>query len=837
MSTGRLALAGLRGHARRLGATALAILLSVGFVATTMLGLDAMERGVGESVAGGVIDHDIVLTADPNRDLEEGSAAGPLTPEVVADLRAADGLVVADASLRLQGDLDGQYAVTTTLPSAPGVGLLEGRLPVGPEEVAASSDAGAQVGETVTFTPYSVGTGESLPPREVEVVGVVDVGNDPQLTWQDVLVADEAALVEWDPDAVFDAVVIDLDGAGAQAARDTIAAAAPGALVRTGPEEAEHRMLAATGGMDLLGAVLLGFGAIAVATSALVIANTFAIVLAQRTRELALLRCVGATRSQVRRTVLTEALALGIVAATAGVLGAVALTWVVATAVGEVNLGTPITLRPGLDPVSLVVPWLAGVLVTLAAAWWPTRRATKVAPVAALHPVAAPVAGSRPGVLRIAMSVVLLGAGAAGLLLGAASQEILVGVAGGLVSFLGVVLAAVFFVPAGVRGLGALLRGVPGRLAVGNTVSNPARAAATSAALLIGVTLITMTSVGAASVERTAASEIDASFPADVMVMPLYGQGADGEDTEVSQALPPAAVTQVAELDQVQVSVPVTAALLEVATVDGATSASLEVLGVDPEQAAPALRDPSSAQRLEPGALGVSEDTMSWTGLQSGDRVELTGPGGSTEATVVTVEAGDAVLTRADLETLAPGAGEGGLLIKLTDDADVSSAVGEIRELVGADSSYLTGGAQARQELTQVLSVLVLITTALLGVAVVIAVVGIANTLALSVLERTRENALLRALGLTRGQLRAMLTVEGVLLAVVSTLMGLALGATYAWFGVRTLLPEGTEVQLVLPWVQLSGIVGLAVVAGLLASVLPARRAARVAPAAGLATG
>jgi putative ABC transport system permease protein len=151
------------------------------------------------------------------------------------------------------------------------------------------------------------------------------------------------------------------------------------------------------------------------------------------------------------------------------------------------------------------------------------------------------------------------------------------------------------------------------------------------------------------------------------------------------------------------------------------------------------------------------------------------------------------------------------------------------------DGAFVSGGAALRQELDGMLDVMVLVTTGLLGAAVLIAVVGIANTLSLSVIERTRENALLRALGLTRRQLRAMLTTEGVLVAVVSAVLGIGLGAGYAWFGVQALLPGESSVRLALPWTQLAVVLGVALVAGLLASVLPARRAARIAPAAGLA--
>lgn len=826
-----LAAAGLRGHARRLGATALAIVLSVAFVATTMLALDAMERGVGEAVAGDLVDRDLVLW----------SGEEPVGFDDLDQLRALEGVSVLGVTAEAYGASGNNGAMAVTAPRGPDVVLVEGALPAAPGQVAVTPDSGLAVGDSVAFERF-LDDGTDAPVADLDVVGVLDVGNAPQYTWQDVLVVDETQLRAWDPDLVLTMVSMDLAGLGEGDARQQITEIAPGARLQTGPEAARDLVSSATGGLDMLGPVLLGFGAIAVATSALVIANTFAIVLAQRTRELALLRCVGATRSQVRRTVLVEALTLGVLAATAGVLIGVAVTWGAALSLGEINLGSPVTLRPGWDPVSLLVPWVVGIAVTVLAAWWPIRRATRVAPVAALQPSATPAMASRPGLVRVISSVLLLGTGGALLVLGSTaagsgdgSVGILVGVLGGLVSFVGVLVAAVFCVPAGIRALGAALRGVPSRLAVGNAASNPGRAAATSAALLIGVTLITMTSVGAASAARTADAEIDAQFPADVMVQPSFEPDDDG----VYRATPlgGATVGQIGALDGVAETVSVPAGWLEISVGDDSWWTETPVYGVDAQRAATVLRDADVLESLEPGTIGLSADQLYYSNLAPGDLVRATGPQGEAELTVVEAAVGEFVMRADELASLdASSQDGGGLLIRLTEDADVSSTVADIREATGDTEHWVTGGAAMRAELNSVLDLLVVITTALLGVAVVIAVVGIANTLALSVLERGRENALLRALGLTRSQLRGMLTVEGVLLAVVSAVLGIALGVTYAWFGVRTVMPDGTDLVLALPVVRLSVILLVAVAAGLLAAVLPARRAARITPAAGLAT-
>ncbi len=207
--------------------------------------------------------------------------------------------------------------------------------------------------------------------------------------------------------------------------------------------------------------------------------------------------------------------------------------------------------------------------------------------------------------------------------------------------------------------------------------------------------------------------------------------------------------------------------------------------------------------------------------------------------TVRLSESGPGVaMTPADLQQLVPDAPTTALWLRLDDGADLGAVMeGLAGTTAGADGVTVVGAAPQRVQLEQVLDVMLLVVTGLLGVAVLIALIGIGNTLSLSVLERTRESALLRALGLTRAQLRGMLAVEAVLLAGVSAGLGVLLGAFYGWMGAQTVLPSGTAVSLVMPWGRVALVVVVALAAGLLASVLPARRAARVAPAAALADG
>lgn len=849
MSTLSLAAAGLRGHARRLIATGIAVALSVAFVTTAMLGLDAMERGARESVAGPVLSRDLVVWPGPE----------PLRADQVDEMRDLPGLTVVDAPAQIYGSIGDVGALATTPPRAGGLELTQGRMPEAAGEAVAASTSGHEVGDVVTFVGYDT-DGEPLPQTDLTIVGLQELSDLPEFTWTDPLIVPESTLRAWDPQVSFAMITADLTGASPEQARAKIATIAPTADLLTGEEAGQLLLEQTVGDTGMLSAVLLGFTAVAVITAAMVIANTFAIVLAQRTRELALLRCVGATRAQVRRTVLLEALALGAVASTVGVLLGVVLVQVGALVVKSLDLGATMTLRPGWPVAALLVPWVVGLVVTVVAAWWPSRRATRVAPLAALQPASTPVVTSRPGRLRVGLAMALLLIGAAGLVLAAISHQVMIGVLAGLISFAGVLVAAVLVVPAGIRALGAALPGIPARLAVNSAVSNPSRAAATSAALLIGVTLITMTSVGAASATKTAEAEIDAHHPADVMVLPSLttledaGAGTDSDEagagTEQGEAgagtddqswltgvqgVDSESAARVAGLDGVSVSAPLPAAWVRIGT--GEEAWPTTTYGLDANLNGAALRSDRLVDALTPGTIGLHEDLMISLGVAPGEVVTVTGPDGQVQATVVESQMYDPVMPVADLSTLDGDAPQqAGLVIRLSEDADLGAVVNQIQEVVQPDGHWVTGGAPERASLAQVLSVLVLVTTGLLGVAVIIAVVGIANTLALSVLERARENSLLRALGLTRGQLRTMLTVEGILLALTSTLIGVGLGVVYAWFGVRTVLPEDTDTLLAFPGAELAAILGLAVLAGLLASVLPARRAARTAPAAGLAT-
>lgn len=849
LSTTGLATAGVKGHSRRLVATALAIVIGVGFVVSSLLILDGATAGLRDHFAEGADKHDVVVTP--------GSADVDLS---VADtLRARDDVAtVSSSAISWALDADGRSAPLVLPSPNDRVELVEGRMPPGPGQAVVTTlyanTAGVGIGDTVEVYAEDE-DGSTGEPAELDVIGVAELSGSQMYVGSDALLISEETARDLLPGYAFRDLRVDLvPGADLTASltsmtEDLAAGSGDDAVtIRTGADEAQARVMAMMNDVDYLRMILLSFGAIGLLTTILVIANTFRIVLTQRSQELALLRCIGATRGQVRRAVLAEASLLGAAASAVGVAAGVGLTAAALALLPPIDMfgAGHLQFSPTLG--SLVGPWLVGVLITVAAAWFPTRTAAQTQPIHALHSHTDSdrVGARRTGRTRLVVAGLLILTGAAALVVGALGRSVPLGLLGGAVSFVGILVAGAVIVPAMVRMLGAPARaaGVPGDIAVRSTVSNPGRVAATSAALVIGVALITMTSVGAATAERTVLAEVDETFALDVMVAGM-GAPPSGDDGASATAISRQTVEGIREVDGVDQTASLRRAWLEVGPGGGPSGPPIidevELFSFQPDELAQVLHRPDLAADLREGTLGAGADWLRAYGLQPGERYQVTGPSGTADIEVVVIEGLGAwmgYIAPDVMDAVDADAGAGGLAVSLEDGLEGSAlgnTISDIRAAGSGDSVFVSGGAVDRAEITGAVSAIVLVITGLLGVAVVIALVGIANTLSLSVVERSRENALLRALGLSRGQLRGMLAGEGVLLALAGTVIGMVAGVIYAWFGVQALMPQGSTAQLDLPWITLGVIALVAIVAGILASVLPARRAARTAPAAGLA--
>jgi putative ABC transport system permease protein len=361
-------------------------------------------------------------------------------------------------------------------------------------------------------------------------------------------------------------------------------------------------------------------------------------------------------------------------------------------------------------------------------------------------------------------------------------------------------------------------------------VRNPRRTTSATIALVIGVALVTMMSVGAESLKATLLNEVDGSAPWDLDVH------------QSGEASNPAAfadlVQSASRLDGVAASARMRALDAEIQGAGEQDTVAFPANIVDPDALASIWRDPRSIDGFGPGTALVPDWLSGLAGIEDGETFTIAF--GSTEVELearVTTRFENLVMAEQDLANLSVSPTLDSLWIRLADDTDRDDVKHDLYDL--ADERGITifvGGLGGyRETLTSALDQMVFVITALLGVAVLIAIIGVGNTLSLSVIERTRESALLRALGFTKTQLRQSLAVEAVLLSLIGCLIGIVLGVAFGWIGAITVIGDTWPIALGFPLARIGLIVAVAVICGLLASILPARRAAQADPIVALA--
>ncbi len=579
----------------------------------------------------------------------------------------------------------------------------------------------------------------------------------------------------------------------------------PETEVITATALAAQRLDGLTGGVDVIRYLLLGFGSIAVLVGAMIIGNIFGIVVAQRRRQLGLLRAIGATRPQVRRALLVEAVVVGVLGALLGIGLGIAIAAVGTAISGSLSAG--LTVRP----LPLLLAAAAGVAVTLVSALAPAHRAMVVSPLDALRPVADVTTTRRSGLVRAVVGGTLGLIGGATVvvaLLRGGSGTLVLSVAGSALLAAAVIGLAPAYLPPVFRGVARLLQ--PSRpsvrLAAANTVRNPARAAAVCASLMLGVGLIVTLQVGAASVQSSTQASVRHEFPIDAIVRTPSGE------------LPADVVTGVRELSTVRAAIAVPSA--EATVGDG--SVRLDGLGVDAGSVVAAGLDV-----LDSGTALAHPFTLEMLGKVDGDRVDIR-VATRTQSFVLrasdVADAGSLVITTQALDRIAPGSPVAAVWAAARADADAAEVMSAVRTVAAAYPRLEVGGSlEEVAAITSVLQVLLEIATALTAVAVVIALVGMGNSLALSVIERSRESALLRALGLQRRQLRRMLGAEAVLLALIGAGIGVLAGIGFGMIGTAAMAAEGgfAETRFAISASQTAAVVTVAVIAGALASCRP----------------
>lgn len=854
-----LTFAQMRRSIGRLTAAGIAIAIGTAFVAATLLASDVLKRATYDSIAAQYGSAGLVV-----RHVDPFAQTSGVTPQQLEQLRQAEGVAAADPVLATYLELthggSTLYQATISTTTSPGLQPLtvaEGALPTSDSEIALPEDAarllGVAVGDTVTEVSYPSFQDEGAELTTVDTpLTVTAIVDDPYKAYA---AQGGAAVVgpglfaerQWqDGDPQFPEVAVELaPGADVESVRSELSGLVDPVDVQvvTKDEAAEASLNSATDGQQVFTVVILAFAAISMTVAALVISNTFQVLVAQRTRTLALLRCVGAKKRQLRGSVVLEAATLGLVSSAVGLLlgtGLVQATLVVLRRT-DLDFPLPATVSPSLAVV--LWPLVVGTLVTVVASLVPARAATRVSPLEAMRPADAPSLGAAGGRVRLVFSL-LLGVGGAllmglGVYLGSLGQlepAVAAGVLGGAASFTGIIVGSVFWLPRVIGLVGRLLgsAGPSARLAGANITRNPRRTAATSTALLIGVTLVAMMSVGASSARSSLDSTLDATYNVDI----IADSGVVDPDaaSEPEGQLTPAALAELESLDGVAAVAPVSEVVLPVdgpnASVDGET-----VTVVEPGSARQALRDPSILDGLDATHAVVSPFYAEWMLAGGEPRLTFSTPGGPVTIDVVVgdLKGYRVVVDQASLAGALPDLAPTSAWIRVGDLDEVGSTVNAVRDTLSANPVNVTGAAVERATMQQAIDTILAVVLGLLAIAVVIALVGVANTLSLSVLERRRESATLRAIGLSKRQLRLTLACEGTLIAGVGAVLGILLGIVYGWVGTVVVLGELADVSLTVPFVPLAVVLLVSLAAGLLASVIPGRTAARTSPVEALA--
>jgi putative ABC transport system permease protein len=841
----RTTLAGLRGQARRLVLTVVAVALAVAFVAGTLILSDSLESGYREAFLNQGRVGDVRIGGEVSAATLARAARTPGVAAAALRYNWSPGarLMLLDPRGRsIQDDQAGLFLGATLAadPRLQPFALVEGDFPERADEVVLdryTADAtGYRVGDTVLLTDgtrtqryrlagvidpgygldYAGRTVVGFPPVLAAKLLAATSDGMPMLTWIDVLA---------DP------------GTSPDRLAHSLRAALGGMEITTAAEGARAAAARHAGSLRVITLGLLGFALVALGVAALVIVNTFTILVAQRTQELALLRCVGYTGGQVFGTVLTEAAVVGLAGAVLGLAGALGIAQVLhrllTAARPEDRLpDLALTVTAG----SLGAAILLGVGVTVVSALLPARRATRVAPVAALrtHPDG-PVAG-RAGLLPAALATAFTVPGAGLVWLGVHRESMYPAIAGCALVCLATVASAPALVTVACRLLGPLVRalgGTAGRLGVLNIRRNPRRAAATMVALTVGVTLITGFATVAESVKQTARAEVAGLYPTDFVIND--GTGRPLPEWLARRLRDRPEVAAVAELRRWYVESPAVPGPVAPDRPDRITEVGSVTPGTLGGLLSPAVLDGRLADLL-PGTAVVADRPAS-PAYRLGDTLELPIGQGRT-ATLRVVARYDAtesqgapqvLVAPADYQRLYGAGGPQEVLVKLRDGVGAALGGKAVRAAISGmgGTALVNGQALAREQIGARVDRLLLLVVALASLALVVALVGIANTMTLSVFERTRESAVLRALGLSRGQLRGMLLTEAVLSALVGLLVGTTLGVGGAWVAVYSTLANRVQVFAV-PAGQIAAAVALATAAAAIAALLPARRATRV---------
>lgn len=864
----------MKKNVRMLIPAGIAVLIGTAFIAATLLFSNALDASMTETQT--VLYGDANYAVTPAQNAPDSVYENTVGDFHIDRLEAVDG--VEGARPNVEGPItyssqdrhaSGVVIATSRDAKLLPVSIVQGRAPK-PDESEAfalpqrlASQWNLKVGDTMVVNS-SANTDEAHPEGfAATIVGLTDDPHNAYGFYGGAAVASDGLLARLSGTTSFDEMsatelYLSIDTSNATTlgdAKATIIGDLPQGFRLLSRQQAADEAIKkmSSDGTDVTKQFLLAFGVLALVVAALVIANTFQVLVAQRRKTLALLRTIGATKRQLYISVLEEAAILGFVASALGVAAGIGLIAAVGASGVLASASASMQIKIIIDWQVVVVPIVFGVLVTVLASLGAARSATSVTPLEAMRPLElTDQRKMKVGRAVIGLFALLVGMGLVGLSLWMQKDHgdsaLLAAVGGCMFSFLGLALTAIFWMPWLMKGAGALasLCGPSAKLADANIQKNPRRIAATGTALLIGVTLVSTIATGAASAKATMNQALDERYSVDVVA-----QGGN---------VPQQAADKAAKVKGVQHSLYAPTALATYETPDGKTMDTL-VVGV------PSAQILQSVMNIDLGTVDVDAGHALMPQYDAYDGKRLTFTDGRVSLMEQVVDANsedglmrdgnhaDLAVTQRDFRRVtqttpvvafvnesmfADGTFQDSghmLLLKLGGaNVPLSQTFDDLTKVFEAYPNVQLGGPVAeRQQWETMVNAMLMLLVALLAVAVIVAVIGVANTLSLSVIERTRESATLRAIGMTRGQLRSSLAIEAVLISVVSSVVGMVVGTLFGWLGINMVMSSIATVVYPVDWRTYGIILAIAIVCALVASVFPSRRAAKTPPVEALA--
>lgn len=887
----------------------IAILIGTAFIAVTFLFGNSMDNQLRSWVTSEFMQADYVVTSkesDKNSSLSFSSGDADITVTQNGDKTADEGTSGGDASNESEtkdefsergklstvkdykidqiGKVDGVSATQVMIDASgtiktsdrsasaffglgcfdkrlQAVDVVQGKSPLSGEEVAIpqalAEKLHLKIGDSLSLTSNLSAT-DAVVASDVKLVGLTEDTHQTYsmfggMTLVSPQVCAKIYQVKSFDEVMADGILFNVDPNKADEALRRVKAIEGGEMnVKARDQIAEEKMKKMGGDSSPVKVFLMVFGVLAMFVAALVIANTFHVLVAQRRRTLALLRTIGAKKRQLYCSVLLEACMLGLIASSLGILAAIGLMGAVCKL--GVGFGDGAMTLTVTWPV-VVVPLLFGIVVTVLACLGSARSATVVTPLEALRPIE--VSDTRKaGVVRAVLGVSAMLIGAFLCKLGAGcipeilkrkgeanadagyDSGLLASMAGCALIFTGLAVTAAFWMPLLMRGIGALVAcvGPSAKVANANIQKNPRRIASTGVALMIGVTLVCTIATGAACGKTTMSGALDSHYGIDVMA---EGSGLSKREADA-----------VANVDGVSDTLYLPAAMATFKQNGGKDDLSALLVGVNDKNALQkVMRADISAGSIAPGTvlapvydgfgkkLNFPDNTIEFNDVggetaQDGVRLPAMKVAQVDYRKVTTLYSMVAFVDESVFSANNFNTDAHVLFMKLDlNSAKLSDIYENLNKALGDDNGVMvTGPIAERIGYEMAIDAVMKMVVALLAISVLIALIGVVNTLSLSVIERTRESATLRALGMTRGQLKRSLACEALLIALVSGALGVALGTLFGWFGSYMVFSLYGDVTYVFDWKFSAVVMLIAVLAAWVSSVIPARRAVKTPP-------